>query len=153
VLLREVSAQGLLELTKLKANVDEDILATMLKDHGLILTFKGKPFDDAVRTAISLIYNKHSQLGSFSKYAYHLKEPEKNVVLYAPRERAVYVRVVYAGYGSMGSSKTQPIWHELKLPMTLKVKELSLGTVTQVMKDTDTIDLTEFVFPKKKQQP
>lgn len=137
------------EITKLKIGLDEDVLAQMIEDHGLRLTFKGKPLDGndgALHTLRQLV---HKKIFDVRNPAYCSFDQEHSKVLYAPREKALYVRFAFLVMPGQ-RMKLVPSWHEYKLPTTLKGHELSLGTLTKVVKDPDTFNLTPFIWPPKK---
>jgi len=138
------------EITKLKIGLDEDVLAQMIEDHGLRLTYKGKPLDGNEGVVNTLRQLVHRKIFDVRNYPAHCAfDQEHSKVYYAPREKALYIRfafLVMQGH----RLKLVPSWHEYKLPTTLKGHELSLGTLTQMAKDPDTFNLTSFIWPQKK---
>jgi len=147
MLLKEVAGPATtLEITKFKVGLDEDLLEYMIKENKLTLTWKERPLFADLEKLRFLIQQKihdvrNPRVCSFDK--------EHTRVLYAPREKALYIRYAFLVTEGMGV-KLLPSWHDYKLPTTLKAKEQALGTTTQVGKDPDTINLTRFIYPHKK---
>jgi len=146
MLLSEVVEPLTFEITKLANGVDEDLLETMIEDHKLVLTFRGKVLLEVLNTLRDLIQRK----------IFDTRQPrvcrfdsENTRVLYAPREKALYIR--YAFFVSKGMNlKPHPSWHDYKVIGNFRGKEQALGTTTAAAKDPDTVNLTRFTYPHKK---
>lgn len=143
--LNEVANPATLEITKFKVGLDEDLLEDMIKERNLTLTFNGRTLLSDLDKLRLLVQRKIHDVRNPAVCKF---DPDHTRVLYAPRERALYIRFAFLVTQGM-KPNLHPSWHDYKLPMTLKAKEQTLGTTTQAGKDPDTINLTRFIYPRK----
>ena len=145
MLLREVAAREAIELMNLKSGVDEDVLAQMIEDNNMFLSYKGKPLSKLIFDLSKLVRQRVFDTKNPRFFEVDL---DRMKVLYAPREKIIYVRFAFKISVGM-STDLKAYWVEYKVPPSLQAKETAIGTMKLVANDQDTFNLTSFVYKKK----